>query len=196
VKNLNKVRLSKNFSITLLASVLIHTALACGDAIVGRRYESDSSSGGSTEKAGAGGVTEPPPTQITGASGGHPSTFTVSYTAPEGGAGGLGGSYSTPPNTVLGTAGTKTSSQYCVIGVVVNATSIICDPAPAIGDVDCNGVVNAVDALRVGRRAENLETPPFFEPAGDINCDGCLTTDDATLISNIDVGNLVPTPCP
>jgi hypothetical protein len=232
VKNLSKVRFNRNRRIALLAGVLIHTAPACGDAIVGRRYASDSSSGGSTDSvtigtsavspqpshgypsggsgypsgsssfanslptAGTGGLSEPTPTLVTSATGGYSSTSAVSYTIPEVGTGGIGGTDSTPPNTTFGTAGTMATSQHCVIGVAVNVNSIVCNPAPAIGDVDCNGVVNAVDALRVGQRAENLETPPFFEPAGDINCDGCLTTDDATLISNIDVGNLVPTSCP
>jgi hypothetical protein len=244
------VRFIKDLNRALLAGVLIHTASACGDAVVGRRYESDPSSGGSTDsvtvgtssmspqpnhehsngdagsgsgsgsggssnrggsggsqsssnsttsdfpQAGTGGVTTPNLTQITSASGGHSSTFTVSYTIPSAGAGGLGGSSSSPLYTGGGTAATTASSQYCIIGVAVNKSSAICDPAPTIGDVDCNGTVDAVDALIVARRAKHMETSPFFEPAGDVNCDGCLTEDDATLISNIDVGLLEPTRCP
>jgi 5-hydroxyisourate hydrolase-like protein (transthyretin family) len=49
------------------------------------------------------------------------------------------------------------------------------------GDVDCNGVANSVDALKVLREVAGFGEPPCAQ-AGDVNCDGADTAVDALFI--------------
>ncbi len=57
-------------------------------------------------------------------------------------------------------------------------------PAPGYcGDVDRNGVINAVDASIINQFI-NYGTPIPYPQAADCNCDSDITSDDATVITN------------
>jgi hypothetical protein len=56
-----------------------------------------------------------------------------------------------------------------------------CATGVAIGDVDCSGVINAVDALRVLRHSASLPNmlPDGCVFAGDVDCSGATNAVDA-----------------
>jgi hypothetical protein len=65
-----------------------------------------------------------------------------------------------------------------------------------LGDVNCSGTLNAVDALGVLRKAAGLPAPPCTFN-GDVNCDGKLNAVDALLILRVAAGlNPQPVACP
>lgn len=64
-----------------------------------------------------------------------------------------------------------------------------------MGDVDCNGTVDINDALKLAQLVERVQAHVLYEPAGDLNCDGCLTDDDATLIAAVTAGSYIAQPC-
>jgi hypothetical protein len=66
----------------------------------------------------------------------------------------------------------------------------------ALGDADCSGAINAVDALGVLRKAAGLSAPACVG-AADINCTGGLNSVDALLILRAAAGIIPkPTSCP
>jgi hypothetical protein len=66
----------------------------------------------------------------------------------------------------------------------------------ALGDADCSGVINAVDALGVLRKSAGLSAPACVG-AADVNCSGGLNSVDALLILRATAGLIPkPTTCP
>jgi len=66
----------------------------------------------------------------------------------------------------------------------------------ALGDADCSGAINAVDALGVLRKSAGLSAPPCVG-AADVNCSGGLNSVDALLILRTSAGLIPkPTTCP
>jgi hypothetical protein len=65
-----------------------------------------------------------------------------------------------------------------------------------MGDVNCSGTVNSIDALGVLRRSAGLSAPAC-SGNGDVNCDGSQNAVDALLILRVSAG-LMPQPvtCP
>jgi hypothetical protein len=65
-----------------------------------------------------------------------------------------------------------------------------------MGDVNCSGTVNAIDALGVLRKSAGLSAPPC-SGNGDLNCNGVQNSVDALLILRVSAG-LMPQPvtCP
>lgn len=73
--------------------------------------------------------------------------------------------------------------------------------AQEIGDVDGNGAVNIIDALKVAQYSVGLDVPGFDAGLADVNSDGTLNIVDALVIAQYYVGILdewplsnVPTP--
>ncbi|WP_407382562.1 leucine-rich repeat protein [Ruminococcus sp.] len=65
---------------------------------------------------------------------------------------------------------------------------------PAIlGDVDCDGEVNIIDATVLQRYLVNIRAKHFNEAAADVDADGTITIVDVTFLSRSLVG--IPTPC-
>jgi plastocyanin len=62
------------------------------------------------------------------------------------------------------------------------------------GDVDCNGVINSIDALKVLRHSAGLNSPPCIA-LGDVDCNGLINSIDALKILRHSAG-LPPAPKP
>ncbi len=60
--------------------------------------------------------------------------------------------------------------------------------APAVGDVDCDGRMNSIDAVLVLQRDADLIASLPCQDAADVNADGAIDSLDATLILQYDVG--------
>ncbi len=60
------------------------------------------------------------------------------------------------------------------------------------GDVDCNGVVDAVDALHILRHAAGFQGEGLCIMAGDVNCDGYIDAVDALAILRYVAGLSIP----
>jgi len=221
-----------------VAGLLLQLTFACGDAVVGRKYDSanemrDVSMGAAgtplqaslpTAMAQGGGAWDTRVKLSRGgtlnqfgytsssaeaalfpATGGRPAKATISSnsgtsattgtmltggTVPSSNAPSVGG------ESTGGSDASDVKPPTCPAGAPVASSEKICADGTIKGDVDCNGVVNAVDALVVAQRAQGIPTAPIFEALGDIDCDGCLTEADATLISRISVGYAVDSACP
>lgn len=155
-------------------------------------------SGGVTNSGGV--TTNATPSSMGFATGGTVATTTV-VTAGVSGGGGAGsagaasaGAASAGTSGAAG-SGAVTVAGVCPIGIKVHPSDGVCSTIPLPGDVDCNGVIDINDALELGQLVDHVQARVLYEPAGDLNCDGCLTDDDATLIAAITVGSFVAHPC-
>lgn len=61
-------------------------------------------------------------------------------------------------------------------------------PGPEPGDVDNNGSIDIVDALRIAQFYVGLDPEPFYPEASDVNCDGVTDIIDALLVAQYYVG--------
>ncbi|HEY5955203.1 MAG TPA: dockerin type I domain-containing protein, partial [Polyangiaceae bacterium] len=89
----------------------------------------------------------------------------------------------------------RTSTMWCAAGVPVTKTGAAC-AGTLLGDADCSGAIDIVDALIVARYAKQMAVQTISAEAGDVNCDGCLTEEDANRISEYGVVSYTPFVCP
>jgi hypothetical protein len=85
-----------------------------------------------------------------------------------------------------GAGGEGAHVPYC--GVSEGAGRVDC------GDVHRDWTINSVDALLVAQYAEGMDVTLWLD-AADVNCDGRITSEDATMIDERYVGLVTEFPC-